>query len=82
MTLTPETKRILVELDVEKAQVIFKPWKRVFAGDEKDREIALAAIHKARILAGRDIEPALRDESKKWLLAHHYRVPHTPWWTR
>jgi hypothetical protein len=40
-----------------------------------NREIALAGLHKARLMAGGAFTRQQREESREWLRAHGFKVP-------
>lgn len=72
--IPPETYLILDRMDVDAAMrnadvLGFRP---------TSREIAIAGMHKARIMAGRAFTGAQRDQSRKWLRDNGYKIPGQP----
>jgi hypothetical protein len=68
--LSKESHRILAELDVDAAMK-----RRPLGFCPENREIALAGLHKARLMAGGAFTRAQREESREWLRGHEYKVP-------
>jgi hypothetical protein len=72
--LSTEAYLILDRMDVDAAMrdvavLGFRP---------ASREIAKAGMHKTRIIAGRAFTRVQRDQSRKWLLAHGFKIPGQP----
>jgi hypothetical protein len=72
--ITPETYLILARMDVDAALKNAS----VLGYRPQSREIALAGMHKARLLAGRAFTRQQREASRAWLIANNFKIPGEP----
>jgi hypothetical protein len=69
--LSKEGLRILEQMDVDKAMKNVA----VLGFIPDTREIAEAGMHKVRLMVGGAFTRAQREESRRWLAAHSFKVP-------
>jgi hypothetical protein len=72
--MTDEMRGILTRLDVDAAL----KHSDVLGFTPDTEEIAIAGMHKARLLAGRAFTKAQRMESRAWLRARGFKIPGQP----
>lgn len=72
--LTNENRRILDEMDVDAAMKNVA----VLGFIPDTRENAEAGMHKARLMTPRAWSRTQREESRRWLRAHAFKVPGQP----
>jgi hypothetical protein len=72
--LTKESRRILNEMDVDTAMKNVA----VLGFIPDTLEIAEAGRHKVRIIAGSAFTKTQRDESRRWLKEHGFKIPGQP----